>query len=69
MTPIIARQNYEKAYFRSNIIASKTSTIIKTNSLTGDCVKFHIIPQKEQLTMIMKLILKFVKTIINLINL
>ena len=48
VTPI-ARQNYEKAYFRGNIIACKTSTIFRTNSLTGDIVKYHIIPQERAL--------------------
>ena len=48
VTPI-ARQNYEKAYFRGNIIACRTSTILRTNSLTGDIVKFHIIPQERAL--------------------
>tara|TARA_B100001989_G_scaffold218449_2_gene169983 strand:+ start:191 stop:919 length:729 start_codon:yes stop_codon:yes gene_type:complete len=46
VTPI-ARQNYEKAYFRGNIIACRTSTIFRTNSLTGNFVKFHIIPQER----------------------
>ena len=46
VTPI-ARQNYQKAYFRGNIIACKTSTIFRTNSLTGNLVKFHIIPQER----------------------
>lgn len=46
VTPI-ARQNYEKAYYRSNIIACKTSVIYKTNSLTGELVRFHIIPQER----------------------
>ena len=46
VTPI-ARQNYEKAYFRGNIIASRESTIRRTNSLTGDLVRFHIIPQER----------------------
>ena len=46
VTPI-ARQNYEKAYFRGNIIACRESTIRRTNSLTGDIVRFHIIPQER----------------------
>lgn len=46
VTPI-ARQNYQKAYFRGNIIACRTSTIFRTNSLTGNLVKFHIIPQER----------------------
>ena len=46
VTPI-ARQTYEKAYFRGNIIACKLPIIYKTNSLTGDTVRFHIIPQER----------------------
>jgi CMP-N-acetylneuraminic acid synthetase len=45
VTPI-ARQTYEKAYFRANVIVSRTSVIFDTNSLTGDMVNFHIIPQE-----------------------
>lgn len=48
VTPI-ARQNYEKAYVRSNVIACRTSIINSTDSLTGDNVKFHIIPQEESI--------------------
>jgi N-acylneuraminate cytidylyltransferase/CMP-N,N'-diacetyllegionaminic acid synthase len=44
VTPI-ARQNYDKAYYRSNIIACKKSVIDITNSLTGDNVSYYIIPQ------------------------
>ena len=42
-----ARQIYEKAYFRGNIIALRSSVIERTNSLTGDIVKYHIIPQER----------------------
>ena len=42
-----ARQNYEKAYFRSNIIACRLNTIYDTDSLTGDRVRYHIIPQER----------------------
>jgi CMP-N-acetylneuraminic acid synthetase len=48
VTPI-ARQNYEKAYFRSNIIACRLNTIYNTDSLTGDRVRYHIIPQERAL--------------------
>ena len=48
VTPI-ARQKYEKAYFRSNIIACRVETIYKTSSLTGDIVRYHIIPQERGL--------------------
>jgi len=46
VTPI-ARQNYEKAYFRANVIAFKTHVINDTASLTGDIVRFHEIPQER----------------------
>lgn len=46
VTPI-ARQNYEPAYFRANVIACKTNVVYDTNSLTGDTVRFHIIPQER----------------------
>jgi len=46
VTPV-ARQNYPKAFFRSNIVATRTETISKTNTLTGDKVKYHIIPQER----------------------
>ncbi len=46
VTPI-ARQTYEKAYFRANVIACKFEVINKTNSLTGDTVRYHIIPQER----------------------
>lgn len=45
----IARQSYEKAYFRGNIIAVRFPIIFKTNSLTGDLVKYHIIPQERSI--------------------
>jgi len=48
VTPI-ARQNYEKAYYRSNIIACRTPVIYDTGSLTGDNVSYHIIDQKRAL--------------------
>ena len=46
VTPI-ARQNYDKAYFRANVIATKMSTIKETDSLTGELVRYHIIPQER----------------------
>lgn len=46
VTPV-ARQNYSKAYFRSNIVATRPETIKTTNTLTGDKVKYHIIPQER----------------------
>ena len=46
VTPI-ARQNYEKAYFRSNVIAFKRNTLFNTDSLTGDIVRFHKIQQEK----------------------
>ena len=46
VTPI-ARQSYPKAYFRANIIACRTETVYNTHSLTGDLVRYHIIPQER----------------------
>ena len=46
VTPI-ARQNYAKAYFRANIIAFRLPTLERTDSLTGDRVRYHIIPQER----------------------
>ena len=42
-----ARQTYEKAYFRGNIIACRSHIVFQTNSLTGDIVRYHIIPQER----------------------
>jgi CMP-N,N'-diacetyllegionaminic acid synthase len=46
VTPI-ARQTYDKAYFRANVIAFRLRVINETKSLTGDVVRFHIIPQER----------------------
>ena len=46
ITPI-ARQSYEKAYFRSNVITFRTNVLTKTNSLTGDNVGFQICDQES----------------------
>jgi CMP-N,N'-diacetyllegionaminic acid synthase len=46
VTPI-ARQNYEKAYFRANVIACRRRVIFDTDSLTGDLVRFHVIAQER----------------------
>ncbi|MBI2024336.1 acylneuraminate cytidylyltransferase family protein [Candidatus Giovannonibacteria bacterium] len=46
VTPL-ARQSYEEAYFRANVIASRHSVIAEKNSLTGDLVRYHIIPQER----------------------
>lgn len=46
VTPL-GRQRYEKAYFRANVIACRTATIFDTASLTGDLVRYHIIPQER----------------------
>jgi len=48
VTPI-ARQNYEMAYFRSNVIVSKIDTIYNKKSLTGDYVEFFEIPEERSL--------------------
>lgn len=46
VTPI-ARQNYQPAYFRANVIACRTQVVFDTASLTGDLVRYHIIPQER----------------------
>ena len=46
VTPI-GRQNYQTAYFRANIIAFRTKVLYETHSLTGDLVRYHIIPQER----------------------
>lgn len=43
------RQKYEKAYVRSNVTVARRDTILKKRSLTGDIVRFHIIPQDRSL--------------------
>ena len=48
VTPI-ARQNYQSAYFRGNVIVSKYNTIINQNSLTGNIVEYVEIPQERAL--------------------
>jgi len=46
VTPI-ARQTYDKAYFRSNVITFRTRVVFDTNSLTGDLVHFQITSQEN----------------------
>ena len=46
VTPI-ARQSYQPAYFRANVIACRTQIVYDTHSLTGDTVRYHIIPQER----------------------
>jgi len=46
VTPV-GRQSYQKAYFRGNIIACRTSVIFKTNSLTGHNIRYHLVPQER----------------------
>lgn len=41
----VSRHVFDKAYFRANAIASRTQSIINTDSLTGQNVKYHVIPQ------------------------
>ncbi len=46
VTPL-QRQRYEKAYFRQgNIIAVRHEIFEKYRSLTGDLVRYHIVPQE-----------------------
>ena len=46
VTPI-ARQNYQKAYFRTNVLACRRQVVFDTDSLTGDLVRYHVIPQER----------------------
>lgn len=46
VTPI-ARQSYQPAYFRANVIACRTKVVYDTHSLTGDTVRYYIIPQER----------------------
>jgi CMP-N,N'-diacetyllegionaminic acid synthase len=46
VTPI-GRQSYQKAFFRANLIVSRTEVIKNTGSLTGDRVRHLIIPQER----------------------
>jgi N-acylneuraminate cytidylyltransferase/CMP-N,N'-diacetyllegionaminic acid synthase len=46
VTPL-GRQRYEKAYFRANVIAFRTRVAGDTESLTGDLVRYHVIPQER----------------------
>ena len=48
VTPI-ARQIYQPAYFRANVIACRTQVVYDTDSLTGDTVRYHVIPQERAL--------------------
>ena len=42
-----ARQTYEKAYFRGNVITFRTSVMEETNSLTGDQVGYVVTTQEN----------------------
>lgn len=41
------RQSYPKAYFRANVVATRTHVVKTSGSLTGDPVRPHIIPQER----------------------
>ena len=41
------RQSCEKAYFRANIVACRSSTLKKRGSMYGNNVAYHIIPQER----------------------
>lgn len=45
----LSRHIYCPAFFRANVIACRTKVINDTNSLTGNYVKYHIIPQERAL--------------------
>jgi len=46
VTPV-GRQKYEPAYFRANIIATRVPVLEGQNTLTGDYIRHHIIPQER----------------------
>ena len=48
VTPL-ARQFYEKAYFRSNVITFRADVLYKSKSLTGDSVGFQICDQESSI--------------------
>ena len=41
------RQSHEKAYFRANIVATRTDVLLERNSQTGDRIRYHIISQER----------------------
>jgi CMP-N-acetylneuraminic acid synthetase len=43
----LVRQSYEPAYFRANVIACRLKVIYQTGSLTGNLVRYHVIPQEK----------------------
>lgn len=43
------RNLYPKAFFRANVVATRTNTILKKNSLTGENNKYYIIPQNRSI--------------------
>jgi len=43
----LSRHIYDPAFFRANVIACRTKVIKNTNSLTGNYVKYHVIPQER----------------------
>jgi len=43
----LARQSYEKAYFRANVIATRYEVIKKMNSLVGTRIRYYIIPRER----------------------
>ena len=64
VTPV-ARQSYEKAYFRSNVIATRLKTIKETKTLTGDIVRYHIIPQERAIDIDNEIDFSIVEHLIN----
>lgn len=67
VTPV-ARQQYPKAYFRSNVVASRIETIYDTNTLTGDNVKYHIIPQNRAIDIDNEIDFTIVESLLKLKN-
>lgn len=64
VTPSV-RQNYTKAYFRSNIVATRLPVILNKNSQTGDLVRFHIIPQERAIDIDNEIDFKIIEFLLN----
>lgn len=60
------RQDYDKAYFRSNVIALRTSVLSKTKTLTGDLIRFHIIPQDRAIDIDTEIDFELASTVLRL---
>ena len=59
-----SRHIFKKAYFRANAIASRPKFPLKTNSLTGDKVKYHIVNAEKSVDIDSKLDFKLAEFLI-----